>query len=232
MIPYAGAERPEDFPGTSTVVIDILRATTTMTYAMEMGAREIWPVASVAAGRTLHEEKPGTILGGEVDLEPPPGFDLGNSPLDYSREAVAGRDVILATTNGTKALAAAAASRRLFVMSLRNLEATVRTLPHDTPLVLFASGRVGEVAEEDLVAAGGILAGLGEAGSASAGDPWAERSLALWREACGDLPAYLLQTPNGRRLEDVGRREDVVTAGAINQADFALPVIHGRVGRG
>ena len=96
----------EDFVGGTVVVIDVLRATTTIVFALEAGATEVIPCLEVGDARAMAEKfPPGTaVLGGERNGLPIEGFDLGNSPSEYTPETVGGKTVIFTTTNGTRAM--------------------------------------------------------------------------------------------------------------------------------
>lgn len=225
IVSHVGAEEGRDFRGIQTVVFDILRATTTMAVAFEGGVREIIPAASIDTARRLKEEFPSAILGGERNLEPPPGFEYGNSPAQYSKARLEGRSLILATTNGTKALHAAARSGLLLAASFRNLAATVARLDPNLPIVLFAAGVEGRDAEEDLLAAGAIAASM--IGRGADATPEVEEAVSLWRR-CADIGASIAATPNGERLIAGGHGDDVVMAAEMDTCPIAIHVEGGR----
>lgn len=118
VIPTLQTLKPQDVAGRVAVVIDVLRATSTIVAALAAGAREIRPASSPAeAGARLARlaaargGRDGLVLGGErlgLRIE---GFDLGNSPLEYTAEAVGGKTVFFTTTNGTRTLRRAAGRR-------------------------------------------------------------------------------------------------------------------------
>ena len=86
------------------LVVDVLRSTSVVPVALAGGASEIHPASSVAEARALRERLPDALLGGEAAGETPAGFDLGNSPLEYTPERVAGRSIVYTSTNGMPAL--------------------------------------------------------------------------------------------------------------------------------
>ena len=95
---------PEALAGSTVVVIDVLRATTTIVHAMAAQAHEIIPCLEVDEARRMAGRlKCDTVLGGERGGEPIDGFDLGNSPAEYSAHAVADKTIVFTTTNGTRA---------------------------------------------------------------------------------------------------------------------------------
>jgi 2-phosphosulfolactate phosphatase len=142
------------------VVIDILRATSTMVHAMSQGASEIIPVATVEEAFQMAKVFPrgSTLLGGERESEKIQGFDLGNSPKEYVGEKVKGKKLILTTTNGTKAFRLVSLGKKVLVGSFFNIGAvTKRCLELDRDLLLFPSGDEGNYSLEDAVCGGMLI---------------------------------------------------------------------------
>ena len=102
--------RHADVSGRTAIVIDVLRATSSMAAALNAGARSVHAVATVEDARGLAERlgREDTVLGGERESVRLPGFDLGNSPLEYTGDVVAGKRIVMTTTNGTQAIDAVA----------------------------------------------------------------------------------------------------------------------------
>ncbi|MGZ3636624.1 MAG: 2-phosphosulfolactate phosphatase [Ktedonobacterales bacterium] len=171
-------DSPEQRMRTTCVVVDVIRATTTLCVLFERGCRSVLVAPSVAAARMVRSDvaTSGTdmLLAGEVEGLPPPGFDYGNSPAEFARRDLRGEDVIFATTNGTRAIRACAGSRVILTGALRNASAVTHaalalTLDHtlspasaieaDTPAP--ASGTASAASEahidEDLVAGSDII---------------------------------------------------------------------------
>jgi 2-phosphosulfolactate phosphatase len=148
---------PVDLTGGAAVVIDVLRASTTMIQAVEAGAARICPCASIEEARARAEQYSATerLLGGErhgVSIE---GFDLDNSPLRYTRERVSGKTVIFTTTNGTLALQRSQPSARVCVGGLVNLSAVEAWLRRSgLPVHLVCAGTDRQVSGEDVLFAG------------------------------------------------------------------------------
>ena len=104
---------PHDLAGHTSIVIDTLRASTTITTALENGAEKIIPCLTVEEARQLANDRPGALLGGERGGKPLPGFDFGNSPAEYEPNRVAGKTIVFTTTNGTKAMTRCMGSARM-----------------------------------------------------------------------------------------------------------------------
>ena len=160
-----------DLSGTTCVVLDILRATSSMITALANGAEQILPVATIEEALAAKAEHPEALLCGERDglriTAAQTGgteFDLGNSPREYTAEMVAGKTLITTTTNGTRALRACANAEHTLIASFLNLTATAEHLRAMAPenLVLVCSGTYEEAALEDTLAAGALADALWE----------------------------------------------------------------------
>lgn len=106
------------------VVIDLLRATSTMIWAISNGAKGIIPVEDISEARLLKRLDESVLLGGERGGLKIEGFDLDNSPLSYKKEAIFGKTVVMTTTNGTRALKKASCAKRIFLGSFINAKKT------------------------------------------------------------------------------------------------------------
>jgi len=143
------------------IVIDVIRATTTMCQALASGYERVFCVAEVEGARSLREELGAGVLGGERNAVRIPGFDLGNSPREYLEPA--GDTLILSTTNGTRAVVSAAERcERVLVASLLNLAAVVeRAREAGEDVVVVCAGVQGTLALDDAYVAGRIVELLG-----------------------------------------------------------------------
>lgn len=205
-------------------MIDVLRASTTMITALAHGAAAVWPVAEISAARMLAVRLgPAAVLGGERGGVRIDGFQLGNSPLEYTRGRVADREVVITTTNGTAALAACAAARHVLVGAIVNRAAVARVARvlavrdgiDDVHLV--CAGTDGEVTGEDVLAAGAILdAAGGSSAAADTLDRHARDALAAFRglvASAADVPATLVEAfavaPGGANLIALGMQADL-----------------------
>jgi 2-phosphosulfolactate phosphatase len=227
--------------GGIVVVIDVLRASTTIITALAHGAVRVRPVLTIDEARALAASGgagAGTLLGGERGGRRIDGFDLGNSPAEYAPARVNGRSIVITTTNGTAALDACTAAAEVLIGGIVNrsaVAARARSLAvvHGTPDIhLVCAGTDGEVTEEDLLAAGGIL-------DAASRQPGSDRdmldaSALVAREAfrsvlatAADADATLAiaaafaLSRGGRNLIELGMHADLPAAAAID----SLPVV-------
>src|SRR3954454_2503534 len=143
------------------IVVDVLRATSTIVQALDSGYRTVYCCAEVEEATGLRDELGNAVLGGERGGEPLPGFDLGNSPLEYLSPQA--EEVVLTTTNGTRAVVRAAASCDLVLVgSMLNLDAVAtaaRERGEDVEVV--CAGLRGGPSEDDAYCAGRIAALIG-----------------------------------------------------------------------
>lgn len=148
------------FTGKTTVAIDVLRASSTIVAALQNGAREVIPVATVEFAVKVSGGMFGgqTLLGGERNTKKISGFALGNSPLEYTKEVINGKSLILYTTNGTKAITKAKFSENLFVCSFLNLHAAAKHLSDlKRDVEILCAGKSNNYSMEDTVCAGKLI---------------------------------------------------------------------------
>lgn len=203
------ALRQRDLSQTVCVVFDVLRATSTMVTALANGAREIIPVCEIAEAIALRQTRPDVLLAGERDgvrilrkLTGSVDFDLGNSPREFTRERVAGRTIVMTTTNGTRALQACRGARRVLVGSFLNLGAVTDWLARARPehLIVVCSGTGEEAAYEDMLGAGALCDAVWEQfGGGNVADS-AQVAREIFQQGRGDLLAAVQRARNARRL--------------------------------
>jgi 2-phosphosulfolactate phosphatase len=151
-------------PESQVVILDVLRATSTVTTALFNGAREVRLFDSLDGVRGAKKGVEGpVVMAGETKCLKPGDFDLGNSPREFVTEKVGGATVLLATTNGTRAAVRARTARRMFAASLLNTTATAQALAGNVDVghtLLVCAGTDGKLALEDAIGAGAILFSL------------------------------------------------------------------------
>ncbi len=159
---------PEKFPDATVVVVDVLLATTTLLTILENGARSVYPVASLKEAEEVGDrlDRARLLRGGEQGAERIEGYDLGPYPKEYAPEAVAGKDVVFVTTNGTQAIGAAAGARELLLGCLRNAPAAARYLEASgtESVYVVCAGSAGRFTLEDFLGASAILSRLDKDG--------------------------------------------------------------------
>jgi 2-phosphosulfolactate phosphatase len=147
------------------VVIDVIRATTSLTVALAHGATRIIPVGDVEEARAIAARTPGAILCGERGGCMVPGYDMGNSPPEFAAERMRGATLVFASTNGSPALIHAAAARERIPAAFINATAVVERVARAKRLVLVCAGALGHFALEDTACAGWIARALRDRGA-------------------------------------------------------------------
>lgn len=203
------------------VVIDVLRATSTIVEALASGARNIFPVGSIEEALRLANTlgRDGVLLCGERKCLPIEGFDLGNSPREFTPDAVRGKTLVMSTTNGTAVMSLAAGASNVVIGSLLNLSAVVEELARSAAdPVLVCSGRQRHFGLEDAVCAGVIAARVMEArpGDWQLNDG-AVAALALSRELSAGFEELFSSTAAGRGIVDAGLGEDLAFCAQVDR---------------
>jgi 2-phosphosulfolactate phosphatase len=213
---------PGQLAGGLAVVIDVLRATTTIVHALAAGAICVRPCAEVEEARDLAGGMRAgrVLLGGERHGQPLPGFDLGNSPREYTGKVCKGNTIVLTTTNGTRALLRAAEAERALVAAFVNYSAVCEQLRQDSrPLHIVCAGTEGEVSLEDTLLAGALVDFLCQAGEVQLND--AARLAWDGFENHGRCLAGALEVgKGGASLRRLGYDEDIKAAAQVDR--FAL----------
>jgi 2-phosphosulfolactate phosphatase len=234
---------PQQLAGQTVVVIDILRATTTIIHALAAGAVQVVPCLEIDEARLLAAgEFPGSaVLGGERGGLPISGFDLGNSPRDFTGERVGGKTVVFTTTNGTRAMIRCKAARRVLIGAFVNFSAVCREVMDEPNVALVCAGTDGHVTREDALFAGAVVCELargvpplplGE--GRGEGSPTrecllndqAELAADAWRSCTRDLTRgnplnrALRASRGGRNLIETGQENDIDLAAQIDKFDI------------
>ena len=198
--------------GDVAVVIDVLRCSSTIATALHNGALGVIPVKTLAEARALHRKNPNFILAGERGGVKPEGFQLGNSPREFTRDIVEGRYIILTTTDGTRTLAGVSGTRLVFVASFLNAETVVEASLREAGrlkagITLVAAGRMRGFSLEDHLCAGLLASRLVEAGAKP--DDAAYAAILAYKQAEKDLLGHVRRGAHARGLESLGLGEDV-----------------------
>lgn len=224
---------PQDVAGRVVAVIDVLRASTTIAAALHAGARAVIPFGSTeeAATRARGMDRDAVRLAGERKMLPIPGFDLGNSPSEYTPKSVGGKTVLFTTTNGTAALLATQGARDVVVASFANFTAAgalLRTaLRGGNDVTLLCAGREGHFALEDAVCAGRLAKHLVPRNAkVRLGDATLACQL-LAKRFESSLTRVFEQSEHGRALAEAGFEQDLVTCATLDVFPV-VPVYHDR----
>jgi 2-phosphosulfolactate phosphatase len=205
------------------VVIDILRATSSIVYGIDNGAEAIIPVAQVED--CLNYADRGYLLAAERNGEVVEGYNFGNSPFSYTADKVAGKTVVLTTTNGTKALHLARKASQVVIGSFLNLQALCNWLKtQDKDVLLLCAGWKDQFNLEDTIFAGAVVHELrplftdfDDAGVAAED---------LYSMAKDNLRAYVGKSAHSHRMMALNIEEDIKFCLQLNICE-AIPVLEG-----
>jgi 2-phosphosulfolactate phosphatase len=217
-----------DLAGRGVVVIDALRATTSIIAAVASGAKAVIPAAtSEEAVRLASQlEKDGVLLAGERKSLKIEGFALGNSPREMTPAAVAGKTVVLATTNGTPALVAAQGGEPVLVGAPANVRALAERasaiLAKRGDLVILCAGRERQLALEDAYTAGRLVKAV-KKGIRKLGLNDAARAALALTDQFASWTEALEESEAGRQLAELDLAEDVRFAAQADRFDV-VPV--------
>jgi 2-phosphosulfolactate phosphatase len=216
---YATLEQAErnSLQSASVVVIDVLRASSTIVAAIDSGVERIIPIADVETASRLVRpaERDKKLLAGERKCLPVPGFDLSNSPEEFTPARVRDKTIVMTTSNGTRAIATAAKAGRIIICALTNMHAVAAALRGEREIVVLCCGSEGSIAAEDLLCGGMLLASLDpDAPPESISD--AARIARVIAEKFGaDAEAFVRLSDDGRKLIELGFERDVVFCSRI-----------------
>ena len=219
------------YKGKPAVVIDVLRASTSIVAAKANGAEKVIPVATIEAATRLAAtlDRESTLLCGEREGRRIDGFHLGNSPREFGAAAVTGKTIIMTTTNGTEAIARLEGAREIVVCGLVNVSAVANHLRSEPEIVIACSGRDDRFSLEDAVCAGALISRLRDLGAASALDDAAAACELLYAIHGADLRGCLRGAAHGRYLADLGFGDDLDDCAAVDTQTTVPVVREGRI---
>lgn len=204
------------------VVIDVLRATTSAVMALKNGCSSFIPITSIEEAREASKrfEKGKVLLGGAKKGVKVQGFDLGNSPDDYQKEVVKGKDIIFTSSNGTKAMHQLQSARKVLIASFLNISAVCNELlTLNTDVLIACSGDFGVFSLGDAVCAGMMVDRLTESlPEELEKSDTATVTQILYGVHKKDIRKMLLQSEWGQYLIGLGLGKDIDTCAQIDSA--------------
>ncbi|MES2265275.1 MAG: 2-phosphosulfolactate phosphatase [Bacteroidota bacterium] len=207
------------------VVIDIFRATSSICYGIENGAEAIIPVSEVEECAAYRDKGLNYLIAAERDGKVVDGFDFGNSPFSYTAEKVAGKTVVLTTTNGTHALHLSRSAKKIVIGSFLNLTALCNWLKtQQENILLVCAGWKNNFNLEDTLFAGAVIEQLKTSGY-TLDDP-AIAANDLFQIGKNDIGKYLSKTSHGERLKKLGIEKDIEFCLQVDLTS-AIPVLEG-----
>lgn len=221
-----------ELAGKTAVVIDVLRATTTITTALANGAETVVPLLEPDEAHQVARDNPDRtfLLGGERKSLRIEGFHLGNSPLEYTPSRVQGRPILFTTTNGTRAIRRAAGADRVYVGSLLNAPALGRALlEQGQDVALCCAGTHDQLSLEDTLCAGAILAYMTGPEVRVELNDFAHLARELYQAWEGRISDLLHLSEHGQRLLKLGLQEDLLLSSRLGASTLLPRFIEGQV---
>ena len=219
------------FTGKTTVVIDVLRASSTIITALTNGAKEIVPVGTVEFAVKVSGGIFGgqTLLGGERNTKKIEGFALGNSPSEYTTEIVNGKAIVFFSTNGSRAIVKAKYSANLFVCSFNNLKTLAKHLRKlNEDVIILCAGNNNFFSLEDSVCAGMLISELMTGTKKAELTDASTSALTLFKSFGKNIFKMLSEADHGQLLITNGFEEDLITCAELDSTDV-IPFYSGNV---
>lgn len=214
------------------IVIDVLRCSTTIVTALTNGAESIIPTKSVKKARMLHKSHPEYLLAGERRGIKPKGFDFGNSPLEFSSEVIKGKDIILTTTSGTKAIVLSKDAKWVLIGTFTNAKAVAKTAFTITEkegigISIVLSGKEGKFSLEDFLCAGLLVEKF-----PARKFEWSDAAIASYQAFQQSRPSLYKIIRSGshaRYMESIGQRKDLEFCSKTNVSDVVPSFKNGAI---
>lgn len=222
----------DELKGRAAVAIDVLRATTTIISALENGADTVVPVLTPEEAFQVARDNPERqfVLGGERKSVIIPGFQLGNSPLEYTPSRVGGRPVLFTTTNGTRAIRRAGAADRVYIASFLNAPAIAKELLSlGKDVAICCAGTHDQFSLEDTACAGAIVHFMSGPENALDLNDLGVVAREIYRRYDGRLGELLHLTEHGQNLLKLGLQEDLLFCAQLGTSTLLPRFVEGQV---
>jgi 2-phosphosulfolactate phosphatase len=213
------------------IVVDVLRASTTIAYALDGGARGVIPVETVEEATRLFAglDRETTLLAGERRSVPIEGFHLGNSPAEFRPDVVAEKTIVLSTTNGARALAMLTKARHLATAGFVNVSAVARAAAGEPSVAIVCAGSAGRFSLEDFLCAGILVEEIVRVGGEAELDDGARTARQVAGARASDLLGTIRETDHGRALARLGFERDLALACAVDRFSLVPILRDGRL---
>ena len=223
----AGEAKPAELTGRVVAVVDVLRVSTSISVALVNGAKSVIPVDSAeeVMTRSKQFERGEVVLAGEQKMMPVSGFDLGNSPQAFTGEAVTGRNVLISTTNGTRALLGVQGARDIVVASYVNFSAVLSMLRAaaraNADITIVCAGNEGNFSLEDAACAGRYVRAIPKRLASVVMNDAATASALIDRRYGDNVAKVFQESSHGQALTAAGFEADLAVAASVD----SFPVV-------
>jgi 2-phosphosulfolactate phosphatase len=214
--------KPSDTAGRLVVIVDVLRASTTVATALGNGAKTVIPLegADEVIFRSREFARSEIRLAGEQKMFPITGFDLGNSPAAFTREAVEGKTILLTTTNGTRALLGVQGARDIVIASYVNFTAVLTMMKvaagTNTDIAIICGGEEGSFTLEDAACAGRYVRAIPKRAESVLVNDAAAASVLIEKKYGDNIAKVFKESSHGQALEAAGFGDDLTAAAEVD----------------
>jgi len=225
--------KPPDTAGRLVVIIDVLRASTTVATALANGAKMVMPLpdADDVITRSKEFHRSAVVLAGEQKMQPIQGFDLGNSPQSFTPEAVKGKTILLTTTNGTRALLGVQGARDIVVASYVNFTAVLAMMKvaasSNTDIAIICAGEDGGFTLEDAACAGRYVKAIPKRSDPIEMNDAAAASVLIEKKYGDNIAKVFKESAHGKALQEAGFGDDLAAAAEVD-AHPVVPIFQER----
>jgi 2-phosphosulfolactate phosphatase len=222
-----------DTVGRLVVIVDVLRASTSVATALGNGAKTVIPLigADEVITRSKEFSRSAVTLAGEQNMLPIAGFDLGNSPQDFTAEAVAGKTILITTTNGTRALLGVQGARDIVIASYVNFTAVLAMMKvaasSNTDIAIICAGEEGSFTLEDAACAGRYVRAIPKRAESIVLNDAASASVLIERKYGDNIAKVFKESTHGKELEAAGFGDDLTAAAEVDSYSV-VPVYQDR----
>jgi 2-phosphosulfolactate phosphatase len=214
--------KPADTAGRLVVIVDVLRASTTVAAALANGAKTVIPVEGVdeVILRSKEFDRSQILLAGEQKMQPIAGFDIGNSPQAFTPAVVEGKTILITTTNGTRTLLGVQNARDIVIGSYVNFSAALAMMmvaaSSDTDIAIICAGEEGSFTLEDSACAGRYVRAIPKrAGSMQSNDA-AAASMVIEKKYGDNIAKVFEESSHGQALAAAGFGDDLTAAAQVD----------------
>ncbi|MEX0773664.1 MAG: 2-phosphosulfolactate phosphatase [Balneolales bacterium] len=214
------AFQEDEVQGKTVVVIDVLRACSSIVTALNNGAKSVIPVGDMgAAGQIAMNLDPTSfVMCGERDGEKIEGYQLGNSPFEYKEEVIGKKTLILNTTNGTRAISKCSQAKKVIIGCFLNLNAVIEDLKStDGEIILICAGWKNRISLEDTLCAGAIIQGLYGDNLGLQSTDGAKVAFGLFGKYGDQIPEVVQTSNHATRLKGLNSSDDIAYCTQINK---------------
>ncbi|HMI45730.1 MAG TPA: 2-phosphosulfolactate phosphatase [Gemmatimonadaceae bacterium] len=210
-----------DTQGRLVIIVDVLRASTTVATALGNGAKTVIPLEGPdeVISRSKEFARSQTLLAGEQKMHPISGFDLGNSPQAFTPEVVEGKTILITTTNGTRALLGVQGARDIVIASYVNFTAVLAMMKvaasSNTDIAIICAGEEGGFTLEDAACAGRYVRAIPKRAALAVNDA-AAASVLIEKKYGDNIAKVFKESTHGQALDAAGFGDDLAAAAEVD----------------